>query len=78
VGETIFPKRELTDCFSTTKCSALNTYIQVILHRLEGLYLGICVYTYIYKHTHTYMHITIKINRGHEFEREQGGVYGRL
>lgn len=64
---------ELANCFSTTKCSAVKTYPQVILHKLGGIDLGICVYTY------TYVFIAIKNqNRVHESEREQGGVYGGL
>lgn len=54
VGETILSSVELANCFSTTKCSAVKTYTQVILRKLGGIDLGICVYTY------TYVFIAIK------------------
>lgn len=31
----------------------------------------------IHIYTYTYMQVTTNENRGHEFEREQEGVYGR-
>ena len=39
----------------------------------QVIFRNICVYAHTYTHA-----ITISEKRGHEFEREKGGAYGRL
>jgi hypothetical protein len=59
-------KKEQTNWLSSSRCSALEKYIQVTLHRLKWLYLGIyCIYRYIY------YTITIDIKRGHDFKERK-------
>lgn len=61
------PGKSTLMCCPTPKASP--EIIQITLHRLSRLDLGI----YMYAH---YMHsVAIKKRRGHEFEREQGGVF---
>ena len=43
------------------------------LYRLSILYLTVCVCVC----AHVFVHVTVNEERGHEYEREQRGVYGR-
>lgn len=45
--EIAFPREEQTNWLSKIKWSALKIHIQVMLHRLSRLYLGIYVYIYL-------------------------------
>lgn len=86
-GEIVIPREERTSCLSDMKWAALKTHIRLTLNRRSRLYLcmymNICVlYIYvinIYAYTHMKIFVwSISKKRDREFEREQGGVYGRL
>lgn len=69
-GRKVFSKEEHSNWLSKAKWSVPRAYIQVKLYRRSKLYLGIYI--------HTNMHIrAINKQRGSEFEKQQGGVYGR-
>jgi hypothetical protein len=82
MGEIAFSGEEYTDWLSSTKWSTLKLYMSVTLYRLRRLYVGMYIYI-IYLSISIWMHI-IAINffinekRGHEFDKEQGRVYGRV
>lgn len=88
-GEIVSPREEHTNCLANMKWAALKTHIWLTLHRLNRLYL--CMYMYIYvlnryiyvlnEYVYTYMYIFVWLiskKRDREFEREQGGVNGRI
>jgi hypothetical protein len=58
--------------------------IQVTLHKLNRLYLVMCVYVYVYIYTCMYVHMylytymySVKINekKGHKFNEKMGGIH---
>jgi hypothetical protein len=51
-----------------------NIYMSNIIHSKQVIFR----YLEIYVHMYAYMYITmINDKRGHEFERDQGGLYGK-
>lgn len=71
MGEVVFPREEHANWLFSDKQSAMKTCIEVTLYRLNRLYLEISMYVC----THTLKQLMDQ--RGHGFEGEQGGVYGR-
>lgn len=65
----VFPREEHTTYLSTTKSSALNTYIQVALYGPKRLFMNMRVYIDIYACSNNK-------RRAHEFEGEREGTYG--
>lgn len=48
--------------------------MQITLYRLRRLYLGIFIHAYIYIYKMIYVTYVTTMRRGHEFERQQGGM----
>ena len=61
----------------------LIKYIQVTLYEIIRLYFGMNNYTYIYTYIYIYIYIyimtiTVTVIIDHEFEGEQGRIYGKI
>lgn len=69
MGEMTFPKEEYTNWLSSAKGPALKTRIQVVLYRLNVLYLR------IYMDMHICMQQLVEKR---PFEAEYGGIYERV
>jgi len=78
--ETVYLREEQTNWLSSMKWSALKTYIQVALYRLNSIYVYICIsidvhmlYMFI-----IYICIYITIKRGYDLKESKKGYIGRF